>query len=104
MMTITRTRCASSVCANKEALNADYDSYVRLSNQIYKKLFDPLKIKTARLIISQDDHFIPFEALIPDPAAPSDYLLKQYAITYTYSVGYLMQNRDKMTGRDSWLG
>lgn len=91
-------------CADKEALNADHDSYVQLANQIYKKLFDPLKIKTARLIISQDDHFIPFEALIPDPAAPSDYLLKQYAITYTYSVGYLMQNRNKISGKDTWLG
>ena len=91
-------------CADKEALNADHGSYVRLANQVYKKLFDPLKIKTPRLIISQDDHFIPFEALIPDPAAPSDYLLKQYAITYAYSVGYLMQNRNKMRGKDSWLG
>ena len=93
-----------ALCADKEALNADHDSYVQLANQIYKKLFDPLKITTARLIISQDDHFIPFEALIPDPAAPSEYLLKRYAITYAYSVGYLMQNRNKMTGKDSWLG
>ena len=91
-------------CSDKEALNSDHDSYVRLANQIYKKLFAPLKITTTRLIVSQDDHFIPFEALIPDPAAPSDYLLKQYAITYTYSVGYLMQNRNRTRAKDSWLG
>src|SRR4030095_11496065 len=34
----------------------------------------------------------------------SDYLLNQYAITYAYSVGYLMQNRSETRGRDSWLG
>ena len=33
-------------CADKEALNADHGSYVRLANQIYEKLFDPLKITT----------------------------------------------------------
>jgi len=91
-------------CADKEALNSDHDSYVRLANQVYEKLLKPLKITTPRLIISQDDHFIPFEALIPDPTAPSDYLLKQYAITYTYSVGYMMQNRNRTRGKDSWLG
>ena len=46
-------------CADKEALNSDHASYVRLANQVYEKLLKPLKIKTPRLIISQDDHFIP---------------------------------------------
>ena len=91
-------------CADKEALNTDHGSYILLANKLYQKLLDPLRITTPRLIVSQDDHFIPFEALIPDPTAPSDYLLKQYAITYTYSVGYLMQNRNKIGGKDSWLG
>ena len=91
-------------CSDKEALNADHDSYLRLANKVYGKLLKPLTIKTPRVIVSQDDHFIAFEALIPDLGKPSDYLLKQLSITYAYSAFSLMQHIDKTTGKDSLLG
>ncbi|HEX6227016.1 MAG TPA: CHAT domain-containing tetratricopeptide repeat protein [Chryseolinea sp.] len=93
-----------SICADKEAINADHGSYAKLANRMFTKLIEPLTITTTRLIVSQDDYFIPFEALIRDPDVPGDYLLKYYAITYAYSVGYLMQNKNKVSEADSWLG
>ena len=58
------------ICSDKETLNRNYSSYLALAHKLYDKLIKPLDIPTKRIIISQDEHFFPFEALISDTTAP----------------------------------
>lgn len=92
------------MCSDKEALNRNYSSYVTLAHKLYNNLIKPLDIPTKRILISQDDNFIPFEALVPDTNARSNFLIKEYAISYAYSASYLMKNGKKNVGSDTWLG
>lgn len=92
------------MCSDKEALNSNYSSYLALAHKLYNNLIKPLDIPTRRILISQDDHFIPFEALVADTIARSKFLIHQYAVSYTYSASYLMKNAKKNVVDDTWLG
>lgn len=92
------------MCSDKEALNSNYSTYLTLGHKLYNNLIKPLDIPTKRILISQDDSFIPFEALVPDTTARSTFLVEQYAISYTYSASYLMKTGKKNAVGDSWLG
>jgi tetratricopeptide (TPR) repeat protein/CHAT domain-containing protein len=92
------------MCSDKEALNRNYSAYMTLAHKLYNKLIKPLDIPTRRILISQDDHFIPFEALVPDTVERSNFLIHEYAISYTYSASYLMKNAKKNVVDDTWLG
>jgi len=92
------------MCSDKEALNRNYSSYLTLAHKLYNNLIKPLNIPSRRVLISQDDHFIPFEALVPDTTDRSKFLIHDYAISYTYSASYLMKNGKKNVDNDTWLG
>lgn len=92
------------ICSDKEALNTNHSSYITLAHKLYNNLIKPLNIPTKRILISQDEHFIPFEALIPDTTARSKFLIEEYAISYTYSASYLMKTGKKEVVGDRWLG
>lgn len=92
------------MCSDKEALNTNHSSYITLAHRLYNNLIKPLDINTRRILISQDETFIPFEALVPDTTARSKFLIEQYAISYTYSASYLMKTGKKDVVGDRWLG
>ena len=92
------------MCSDKQGLNRNYSSYVTLAHKLYNNLIKPLDIPTRRILISQDDNFIPFEALVPDTIGRSKFLIEQYAISYTYSASYLMKKGKKSVDDDTWLG
>jgi len=79
--------------AEKAKLNQNYSRYKELAHSLYIQLFHPLKVKTNRVVISPDDHFIPFELLIKDINQSNSFLLHDHAFSYTYSAGYLLKNQ-----------
>ena len=81
-----------TIAASKSLFNQNYTRYQQLAYQIYESLFNPLNIPTRRVIISQDDQFIPFESLLTDEKNPTSFLLNDYAFSYTYSAAYLMKS------------
>lgn len=80
------------LCADKSLLNQNYSRYQQLAQDFYESFFKPLSIQTKRVIISLDEHFIPFELLLTDRANPASFLLQKHAFSYTYSAGYLIRN------------
>ena len=83
-----------AICSDKNALNTSYHQYRSVAYKLYQHLFKPLNIPHGRVIISPDDAFIPFEALVTDTTQVR-YLLQDYIISYTYSAGFLMKKQEK---------
>lgn len=93
-----------SICSDKNSLNKDYKRYRAVAYQLYKYLFQPLNVPKGRVIISPDDAFIPFEALVSD-SLTAHYLLNDYAFSYTYSAGFLMKkNENAGNARKYFMG
>ncbi|WP_255039743.1 CHAT domain-containing protein [Lacihabitans soyangensis] len=76
--------------ATNQGTKADFARILSMGSVIYQKLIKPLNIPKGHLIISQDGVFMPFEAL-SSSAASAQYLLKDYAISYTYSGQFLLK-------------
>lgn len=80
------------LCSDRSLLNQQYPRYRFLAFKFYEQFFKPLKVPPGRVIISPDENFIPYDALLSDPNDPTSFLLKKYAFSYTYSMGLLMKN------------
>jgi CHAT domain-containing protein len=91
------------LCANKEALNHHYNSFALLSNNIYKKIFQPLQVATGRVIICADNIIIPFDALCKDVNGKY-FLLNDYMFSYVYSARSLMKQFNTSTTTGNFLG
>ncbi|MBA3901824.1 MAG: CHAT domain-containing protein, partial [Bacteroidetes bacterium] len=83
------------ICVDRSILNQNYARYSELAHKLYKDLYEPLEIRTKRVIISPDDNFFPFELLLRDKNNPNSFLLEEHAFSYTYSAGYLMKSNKK---------
>lgn len=81
-------------CTDNQLINKNYPDFLTVGNQLYQQLFKNIHPPTGRLIIAQDGYFIPFEALSKS-AKKAEYLLQDYAISYTYSVQFLLKNLGK---------
>ena len=87
------------------SLNQNYSRYRTLGFELYQKLFAPFNIQPGRVIISPDDYFIPFDALVSDKNISNSFLLKNYAFSYTYSMGLQMKFAEqKNSSKHSFLG
>jgi CHAT domain-containing protein/tetratricopeptide (TPR) repeat protein len=80
-----------SYCSDNQKINQNFSGFLLVSNQIYQQIFRYLNIPKGRLIITQDGYFLPFEALSKS-SKRAEYLLNDYAISYTYSVQFLLKN------------
>jgi CHAT domain-containing protein/tetratricopeptide (TPR) repeat protein len=80
-----------SYCSDNQKINQNFRDFLLVSNQIYQQIFRYLNIPKGRLIITQDGYFLPFEALSKS-SKRAEYLLNDYAISYTYSVQFLLKN------------
>jgi CHAT domain-containing protein len=76
-------------CSNASLLNQQYSNYVSVAYRLYHKIFEPLQVKTERVIISPGDLFIPFDALIFKPDMSENFLVKKYSFSYVYSMRVL---------------
>jgi CHAT domain-containing protein len=80
-----------SYCTDNQMVNQNFSNFLLVSNQIYQQIFRYLNVPKGRLIITQDGYFLPFEALSKS-SKRAEYLLNDYAISYTYSVQFLLKN------------
>lgn len=78
-------------CADNQQANQDFLGFLKVGNQLYQQLFAKLGVPKGRVIIAQDGYFLPFEAMSKS-AKRAEYLLKDYALSYTYSVQFLLKN------------
>ncbi|MFY7908968.1 MAG: CHAT domain-containing protein, partial [Emticicia sp.] len=81
-------------CSKNISTKTELSALLGYGSSLYQSLIAPLNLPNGRLIISQDGAFIPFEAISKSSNSPQ-YLLKDYAISYTYSVQFLMKNQEK---------
>jgi CHAT domain-containing protein len=91
------------LCTNKELLNNRYNSFVSLSNSIYKKIFQPLQVAKGRVIICIDNIVIPFDALCSDETG-KHFLLNDYSFSYVYSARFLLKQFNYTTATGNFLG
>ncbi len=66
--------------------------FYRVSNQLYQLIFAPLNIPLGRVIISQDNYFLPFSSLVTN-IQQKKYLIEDYAFSYSYSANILFRDR-----------
>jgi CHAT domain-containing protein len=94
----------AALCADRQLLNAQYDSYAHTANMLYQKLFAPMDIQPGSILVSPGEHFIPFEALTIDREG-HDFLLYHFAISYTHSATRQFRIADRLTtGDNDFLG
>jgi CHAT domain-containing protein/tetratricopeptide (TPR) repeat protein len=72
-------------------LNRDLSSFADISSQLYQLIFHDLALPIGRVIISPDGRYFPFESLVTNKQSVS-YFLENYAVSYTYSARYLLNN------------
>lgn len=82
------------LCSNKTLLNSNYSRFADVSHALYKILVEPLNIKVPKVIISNDELFIPFEVLLSSPLDDKSFLIKDLTISYTYSASFLLKTKD----------
>ncbi len=92
------------LCSDKSLLNQNYSRYRLLASKLYEKLFRPLNVPKGRVIVSPDDYFISFDALLSSPDDPTSFLLKNYAFSYAYSMGLLTKSVYHSAAENSFLG
>ena len=85
------TNACIGYISNENALNRNFDSFVSLSQQLQQLLFHDIKLLPGRIIISPDGKYFPFEALITG-RTPLKYFVEDYAVSYTYSARFLLNN------------
>jgi tetratricopeptide (TPR) repeat protein len=70
---------------------ANFSRYESSARQLFRFIFPDTSVLAARIIISPDGHYFPFEALLTNADdRPSRYLIEDHAVSYTYSARYLM--------------
>src|SRR4030095_12318388 len=77
--------------SNVDLLNKDFGNYTRAAHQLYQMIFQNINLPAGRLIISPDAHYFPFEALVTS-VNPRHFFVENYAVSYTYSARYLLNN------------
>lgn len=79
-----------SYLSDAAAGNTHFNEFAKISQKLYRVLFDGLDIQNGRIIVSPDGHYFPFEALITsfERGVPR-YLVHDFAVTYVYSARYL---------------
>ncbi len=89
--------------ADHSALNRQFSRYLSASNALYRQVLAPLQLPAGRVVVSPDGFFVPFESLSRSATQP-DYLMQQYAFSYTYSVKVLLKEQEVHTAGGTFLG
>jgi len=78
--------------SDPDLLNRSFDSFTDISNQLYQLIFGKINLPPGRIIISPPDgRYFPFESLVTKQK-PHTYFVENYAVSYTYSARYLLNN------------
>ena len=80
-----------SYIMNQSLLNSKFDDYIKTANHLYQLIVQNINLPPGRIIISPDGKYFPFEALIVSKQ-PVTYFAENFAVSYTYSARYLLNN------------
>lgn len=80
--------------------NNQYDTFSAIARKLHHLIFDGISLPSGRLIISPDGPYFPFEALLTSEQ-PKSFLLRDHAISYTYSARYLLNDFSIPPGRET---
>jgi CHAT domain-containing protein len=73
-----------------DLLNRNYYAFTDISHQLYELIFHNLTLPAGRIIISPDVRYFPFESLVT--RKPDSYFVEDFAVSYTYSARYLLND------------
>ncbi|MFT4017536.1 MAG: CHAT domain-containing protein [Agriterribacter sp.] len=90
-------------CSNKQKLNSDYSGFAAHSYKLYNSLFAVLDLAPGRIIISQDNTLIPFEALSKKQDG-KQFLLYDYTFSYVYSASFLLKQMSNRNAIADFIG
>jgi CHAT domain-containing protein/tetratricopeptide (TPR) repeat protein len=90
-------------CSDKQSLNKNYDAFALLSHNLFKALFQPLRLPAGRIIICADNFLIPFEALCRDRRG-EQFLIQDHVFSYVYSAGYLLKDFTARPAAGDFIG
>ena len=93
----------SRQCSSENYLNSSYPAFLGLANRLYQVMIAPFKPGKGRIVICQDNHLIPFEALCSDKNT-GRYLIEDYSFSYVYSARYLLGSPVQPEGHGNFLG
>lgn len=95
----------SNYTANAGLLNtrAGYTAFAKLSNTLYKALFQPLHLPPGPVIVCSDNFLLPFESLCSD-AAGKNFLIDDYIFSYAYSATYLLKQFNTFEAKGNFAG
>ena len=83
-------------------MNVEYQTYCQTALQLYQMIFQNNPVPGGRIIISPDGQNFPFEALITaNNNEQVTYFLNDHAISYTYSVSFLLNNFNLFQGQQA---
>jgi len=77
--------------SNADLLNRNFETFKKLSFQLYQVVFRNIYLPAGRIIISSGGKYFPFEALVVN-TQPLTYFVEDHAVTYTYSARYLLND------------
>jgi CHAT domain-containing protein len=81
----------TSYVSSFNLLNKDFSNYNQAACQLYRTIFQNINLSVGRIIISPDGRYFPFEALVTNEN-PLQFFVENYAVSYTYSARYLLNN------------
>ena len=94
-----------SYISNSVLLNRSFGSFVHISGELYRLIFADKPLPAGRIIISPDGRYFPFESLVANSQnEPLKYFLTDYAVTYTYSAKYMMNQLTSNVDGASFFG
>jgi len=91
------------LCSDRQRLNNSYNSFAKLSNALYRRLFEPLHPSTERIVVCPDNFLIPFEALCSDTSG-KHFLVYDHAFDYVYSARYWLKTFPDVSSEGNFLG
>jgi tetratricopeptide (TPR) repeat protein len=90
-------------CSDERAMNKGLHGFLVNANDIYTMLLRPFPLPGKSLIICQDNHVVPFEALSRD-SAKADFLINYYSFSYVYSARSLINQYEHNAEKGDFLG
>ncbi len=87
-------------------INQSFTRYTKIAAHLYQLIFAGIELPKGRIIISPSGHYFPFESLIISSNLSPNYFLNEHALSYTYSVRFLMSEfaRNRSDRDKSFLG
>jgi CHAT domain-containing protein len=77
--------------SDQDLMNRKFEIFKNASSHLYRLLFSNITVPAGRIVISPDENYFPFEALVTNSSNNTvSYFLNDHAISYTYSARYLM--------------